>query len=198
MAVTRAQYEVGIVMFKDIREWGQEEEFITYLKAVQSEHVRIFDQFTADPPCNIGWLNPSDDDTYGTDWWERRLGRFLQRKAEDVTELFSCQTASVRLQISLAFPRLFDAPTSTHDSQSKNSLLFNSQNKRLACKKCFEIFLQSLVRMIKILVQNVRNLYISWENILMSRCSSIVGLDQMGIQYDWNALDHKTQENTLA
>ncbi|XP_075255768.1 uncharacterized protein LOC142348340 isoform X2 [Convolutriloba macropyga] len=117
MAVTRAQYEVGIVVFKDIREWDKEKEFTTYLEALQSEYVRIYDQFTADPPCNIGWLSLSDDDTYRTDWWERKLERLLKGKAEDVIELFSCQTVSVRLQISLAFPRLFCTPTRTHASQ---------------------------------------------------------------------------------
>ena len=144
MAVTRAQYEVGIVVFKDITEWNKEEEFTTYLKALQSEYVRIYDQFTANPSCNIGWLSPSDDDTYGTDWWERRLERFLRRKAEDVIDLFSCQTVSVRLQISLAFPRLFYTPTRTRASQSKKLLLLNCKTKDLPSKSVMNSFCKAL------------------------------------------------------
>ena len=111
MAVCRAQYEVGVIVFKDIAKWDEEEELEAYLYSLKFDHVRVYRQFMSDPPTNRGWLSPRDDDRTQWEWWLKKLEIFMTGREEDVVKIFKAQPVYVRIQLSAAFPSLFKFPT---------------------------------------------------------------------------------------
>ena len=111
MAVCRAQYEVGIIVWQDKAKWAEEEELKVYLDSLQFDHVRIYNEFMSDPPTNRGWLSPCDDDMTQWDWWFKKLEIFMTGREEDVVRILKAQPVDVRIQLSAAFPSLFNFPT---------------------------------------------------------------------------------------
>ena len=113
LVVSRAQYEVGIILINlDQSEFKEGDQMLSsYLSLKKSDHVALFEQFIGTnnkkPTPIDNWLQPTDTDRYQFEWWERRMRIQLKNGKDRTMECVNRQPATVRLQLYFAFPSLF-------------------------------------------------------------------------------------------
>ena len=123
MAVSRAQYEVGIIVA------GEQNSYIikqlqSYLSSSLCYHVEIFSKFLTGSLANEDWLKPEDVNKLPWEWWLRRLRTHLKKQRDATIEIFKRQPVSVRLQLTFAFPSFFTLPYNQSHHQFLNGKNF--------------------------------------------------------------------------
>ena len=107
--VSRAQYEVGIILFSSgpAELEVAKEELLSYLSLKKSKHVFLFEQFIN---SSIGsqtddtlWLQPTNTYTQQWRWWEKRICAHLIHDRKRTIECVNRQPITVQLQLYFAF-----------------------------------------------------------------------------------------------
>ena len=121
--VSRAQYEVGIILFSSDPAELQiaKEELLSYLSLKNSNHVYMFEQFIN---SSIGsqtddtlWLQPTNTNIFQWLWWNTRMSVHLIHDRTGTIECVNRQPTTVQLQLYFAFYDLFSRqrlPSKTH------------------------------------------------------------------------------------
>ena len=100
-AVSRAQYEVGIIA--KIAAWrsGYLED---YLKGAVADYVKQLKLFLLKESMKSDWLQPADLDLREYKWWLDQFSKLETLEKTEKDKLFNSQPAEVRLQIAAILP----------------------------------------------------------------------------------------------
>ncbi|XP_075259339.1 uncharacterized protein LOC142351129 [Convolutriloba macropyga] len=100
-AVSRAQYEVGILAKKAARRSGYLED---YLKGAEADYVKQLKLFLSKQKMKSDWLQPADLDLREYKWWLDQFSKLETIAKTEKDNLFNSQPAKVRLQIAAILP----------------------------------------------------------------------------------------------
>ena len=127
MAVSRAQYEVGIIV-TNYSEMSTQ--LSSYLSPVRKDYVLAFDRFIRNPSTNISWLEPTDTKTEPWEWWQNRLQTHFSEQGGVATQIVMSQPLIIRLQLTAAFPEFFIFPLQQPNDTNEGKKIFHQLSLR--------------------------------------------------------------------
>ncbi|XP_075257760.1 uncharacterized protein LOC142349840 isoform X2 [Convolutriloba macropyga] len=111
LVVSRAQYEVGIILIRMGQTWFERvnETVSSYLSTDRIDHVVLFDQLisSTNKSTLVKWLQPTDANVYEWRWWNIRMKIHLEKEKEQMMKCIERQPISVQLQLCFAFYKLY-------------------------------------------------------------------------------------------
>ena len=114
LVVSRAQYEVGIILIRTDQSWFERANLTvtSYLSVIRSDYAELFDQFISSSSSNITnstitkWIQPTDTDRHQWAWWKKRMKIHLDHERERTLVCVQQQPISLQLQLYFAFYHL--------------------------------------------------------------------------------------------
>ena len=109
LAISRAQYEVGIIVNEELTEFR--ELLSTYVSPETKNYSTLFHNFLDENVTFTNWLAPQDCDiTQALEWWIDELRKLMRG---NLTQTIMQKPITIRLQLTTAFPSLFRWPSPT-------------------------------------------------------------------------------------
>ena len=101
LALSRAQYEVGLLVNEKI---SNRPDWVEYISGTIPNYVHMFERFLAKKALSSDWLKPNDLDLYEYYWWRSKFSPNCVSDVIEINEALKVQPLQVCLQLGFAFP----------------------------------------------------------------------------------------------